>query len=284
MATREPGFFDRQVLRARRFILDLRPPGGPGLTVACGGIERCTPDYRVERPGFPWFGLELVLAGTGRIELAGALHPLSPGSLFCYGPRIPHRIESDRTRPLLKAFLDLGGDEAASLLTGSGLPPGGLRQAALSPWDRDLLDLLVSAGLEGGPAAPRVCAALARALVESLGARAVAQERTREPAWETWRRCRDRIASLEDPTADLAAAAAACGVSPGHLCRLFRRYDRSTPMALLRRRRLQQAAERLSEPGTSLTRLAAELGYSDQFHFSRAFSRAFGQPPSRMRR
>lgn len=39
---REPDFFCREVVDARRFFLDLRSRPGPGLTVASGGWELCS--------------------------------------------------------------------------------------------------------------------------------------------------------------------------------------------------------------------------------------------------
>lgn len=277
---RDPGFYVQQVVRAQRFLLDLDRPDRAGLVVACGGMERCARGYAVRRHGFPWCGIELVLDGAGTLELGDARHVLGEGSLFTYGPGIPHAIASDVQRPLLKAFVDLGGREARKLLGDVGLAPGTVRQVALTALDRDLLGLLIATGRAGGESAPAVCASLATALVQSLGLRAVSADRGREPAWHTWRRCRTWIDGQAEPPMDLEEIATGCGLSAAYLCRLFRRYDRTTPMALVRRRRLQEAAQALVVPGARLDDIATAAGYSDQFHFSRAFQREFGQPPS----
>lgn len=70
------------------------------------------------------------------------------------------------------------------------------------------------------------------------------------------------------------------GIPTRSLHRLFERYVGVSPKAMLRRYRLHEAAERLAE-GTSGTwaEVAIELGYFDQSHFIRDFTRAVGVTP-----
>ena len=51
------------------------------------------------------------------------------------------------------------------------------------------------------------------------------------------------------------------------------------PKWLIRRRRLQEAAERLRDDSDGLAVIAADLGYADQAHFTRDFRRATGLTP-----
>lgn len=74
-------------------------------------------------------------------------------------------------------------------------------------------------------------------------------------------------------------------VSPRHLQRVFARYVGVSPLWVLRRYRLQEAAATLDAgERTDLAATAADLGYADQAHFSRDFSRAIGVPPAQYRR
>ncbi|THV30918.1 AraC family transcriptional regulator [Glycomyces paridis] len=87
---------------------------------------------------------------------------------------------------------------------------------------------------------------------------------------------------LEDRSITRAdQVAARCFMSPKRLQRLFHAYIGLGPKTLLRRYRLHDAADRLAaEPGTDLTRLAADLGWSDQAHFSNDFKDLIGHRPS----
>ncbi|WP_019204435.1 helix-turn-helix transcriptional regulator [Tsukamurella sp. 1534] len=81
------------------------------------------------------------------------------------------------------------------------------------------------------------------------------------------------IATVED-------AAAALAMSPRTAQRLTKRYVGLPPLALIHRRRLQQAAERLRlEAGLPIATIAAELGYADQAHLIRDFRKVLGFTP-----
>lgn len=75
------------------------------------------------------------------------------------------------------------------------------------------------------------------------------------------------------------------GVSVRTLQRLARRYVGLPPLAMIRRYRLQEAAERLrTEPGVTVANIAAELGYADQAHLATVFREVLGFTPSGYRR
>ena len=75
--------------------------------------------------------------------------------------------------------------------------------------------------------------------------------------------------------------AEACGVSVRTLHRLAARYVGLTPYAMIRRRRLQDAAHRLRDASRpSVASVAAEHGFSDQAHFTHEFRKALGHSPS----
>jgi AraC-like DNA-binding protein len=79
--------------------------------------------------------------------------------------------------------------------------------------------------------------------------------------------------------------AAALAISTRTLQRLAKRYVGVAPAAMIRRRRLQEAAERLrSEPGSDLAAIAADLGYADHAHMTNDFRTVLGFTPSAYRR
>jgi AraC-like DNA-binding protein len=69
-------------------------------------------------------------------------------------------------------------------------------------------------------------------------------------------------------------------VSVRSLQRLAARFVGMPPQLLLRRRRLQEAAERMrADPAADLGALAAELGFADQSHLTREFRSVLGATP-----
>lgn len=81
----------------------------------------------------------------------------------------------------------------------------------------------------------------------------------------------------------LSELAAAVGVNPAHLARVFRaRYGISVG-EYGRRLRLDWAATEITRDGRPIAEVAAEAGFADQSHFTRLFRRHVGMTPARFR-
>ena len=76
----------------------------------------------------------------------------------------------------------------------------------------------------------------------------------------------------------------AVGVHATHLARCFRATYGASLGDYLRNLRLGWAAARLVGSDDAISIIAREAGFSDQAHFTRAFTRYAGEPPSRFRR
>ncbi|HWA78198.1 MAG TPA: AraC family transcriptional regulator [Polyangiaceae bacterium] len=87
-----------------------------------------------------------------------------------------------------------------------------------------------------------------------------------------------------DARFDLGSVARASGVTPQHLCRLFRRELDETPIGCGHLMRVEQAAGALERSRKTLAEIAESFGYSSAFHFSRVFKQVYGVPPSEYRR
>lgn len=85
-------------------------------------------------------------------------------------------------------------------------------------------------------------------------------------------RFRDRVA-LDD-------VARAAHVSSYHLCRIFRAVTGLTMQSYVEQLRVRAALEELDARRGDLLTLALELGFSSHAHFTGAFTKAFGVPPS----
>jgi AraC family transcriptional regulator len=82
----------------------------------------------------------------------------------------------------------------------------------------------------------------------------------------------------------LAQVAAAAGVHPAHLNRVFRAHYGCSVGRYVRRLRIDRAARELVTSRRPIAEIAAELGFADQSHFSRVFTGATGLTPGRYRK
>lgn len=127
-------------------------------------------------------------------------------------------------------------------------------------------------GLEAGAAELR----------DALDARPLSKETT-APVW--LRHIDERIDAeyLEPPT--LESLSLGASVHPGHLARTYRRFHAESIGSAVRRRRILEAVRRLGQDhGLSLAKLAQDLSFADQSHFTRCFKEVTGMTPGECRR
>lgn len=110
----------------------------------------------------------------------------------------------------------------------------------------------------------------------------VAERVAQDVAYRTVRRAIEVMASREHVT--VSTVADAVSTSPRSLHRWFARYVGVSPLRVLRRHRLQDAAAALDSGECDLTALAAALGWSDHAHFTREFRAVVGIAPQDYRR
>lgn len=88
----------------------------------------------------------------------------------------------------------------------------------------------------------------------------------------------------EDAALTPEEAATRLAVSVRTLQRMTHRHVGLSPAAMIRRRRLQEAAQRVrEEPAVDFASIAAELGYADHAHLSRDFRAVLGIAPGAYR-
>ncbi|GIJ58787.1 helix-turn-helix domain-containing protein [Virgisporangium aurantiacum] len=101
-----------------------------------------------------------------------------------------------------------------------------------------------------------------------------------DPVTETAAGLVDRIATTPGLTR-VDALAADAGLSVRSLQRLFSEYVGVAPKWVIRRYRLHEITERLAAgTGVDWAATAAELGYADQAHLTRDFTKLVGEPPT----
>jgi AraC-like DNA-binding protein len=160
--------------------------------------------------------------------------------------------------------------------------PGMFRSLRPEPaWQ--LTDRTLELGAELGAPAAEISAAL-RALPTELERAKLLDERlraVRPPEQRDAVLARGLVDRVRQDSGlqSVAALASIAGLSPRALQRLFRAYVGIGPKWVVRRFRLQEAAERLQKGSETIASVAQSLGYFDQAHFDHDFKAVVGSSP-----
>lgn len=274
-----PAFVSRQVVKSQRYFLDLRPIATRPLTVVCGGEEQVRRDYRVERDEFPYCCLEFVASGEGFAELGNRVVTLGPGSVFTYGPGVPHTIQTDPRRRLRKYYIDFVGSDALKRLRAARLTPGSHLTVAPPGEIQAVFDLIQRCGLSPSLHSQSLCGQLFGVLLTKITERALPTAAGDVAARRTFERFKQFLTDERQRLLSIDMAATEFGISTAYACRLFRRFGEQSPYRYLLRQRMNLAADLLTHERLQVRQAAARLGFADPYQFSRAFKRVAGVSP-----
>ncbi len=276
-----PSFIAGKIQEYRYFFLDLAPSPRGGLTVVCGGWERCAPDYRIERTDFEFYGIEYVARGKGLLTMDGIEHQLRPGSVFAYKPFTAHTIRTSADDPLVKSFIDFSGRDAGRIINRKVLGAHGIAYLHHPQPIHDLYEQMLETGLKGGLLAPRLCALLLELLSLRIEENAHTPSEAHSRARQSFERVRAGLQQHFRAIQSVAQLAALTHFDPAYLSRLFYRFVGESPHEMLTRLKMNDAAAHLIGGRYTVKEVAARVGFSDPYHFSRVFKKHHGIPPVR---
>ena len=220
-------------------------------------------------------------SGAGVCELGQASHPVAAGQVLIIPAGTPHRYQADPADPWSIWWLHLAGDDVPDLLAAIEL-------SISNP------TALVADPVQAASLIESVCVQLGRdetasSLVGASGAAwhllaQLASERHRRSPADAWvgrvqTRLRRNLAARVEP----AALAAEVGFSVSHFSARFSAVTGYSVTEYLKRLRMARARELLVTTDRTIASIAAEVGYDDQFYFSRQFRAVSGVSPRAFR-
>jgi AraC-like DNA-binding protein len=97
---------------------------------------------------------------------------------------------------------------------------------------------------------------------------------------ESLRRAVERMRIYHHLPLRISELSALVGMSPSHFIRTFKKVMGKSPIDWVRHERIHHAQRRLAESEDSMKQIARQVGYNDQFYFSRDFKNLVGVTPT----
>lgn len=274
-----PTFVSQQVVASKRYFLDLQPQTLLPLTVVCGGEELVRSDYLIQRDRFPYYCIEFVASGHGTAVLNGRTVMLNPGSIFSYGPDLPHVIRTDKKKRMRKYYIDFVGSSAFHALSKAHLKPGSHLTVSSPDEVRTIFELMQQCGIRSSSHSQSLCSQLLGVLLTKITEGAFPPESIDLTAHKTFEAFKAFLCDQRQRLTSIELAADEFGISPAYLCRLFKRFGEQSPYRYLLRQRMSLAADYLTHECLQVQQTARRLGYTDPYQFSKAFKRVAGISP-----
>lgn len=247
---------------------------------AIGYYPKAVNHDRIRKSGSSQFILIYCTEGTGKIHLGGETFELYPNSYFIIPKNTPHRYHSSGQNPWSIYWLHYMG-EIADLLYDRFLENGKAQVQPL-PYDEQRLLLFdqIYSLLEHG-VSDKEMEKMNLDLLHFVSSMIYHKEAN--PAVYSTDLIGNSIAYMKNSLSKKLGIddfATQQHISVSHYSRLFKEKTGTSPINYFNQLKVQKSCQYLYFTDRSIKEICTELGFDDQYYFSRLFSKITGSSPS----
>lgn len=251
-------------------------------TVARAGHLIRDPEHHIQRDHFPGHELILCLEGQGFVRVQGVRHSVRAGDLVWVNCHHPHEHGAIPEDPWEVFWVRIEGPRLEQICTILGTENRPVFKdfditAAIAAY-REIFSLMEE---DVPDSAPLIHATIARLIALAFCARRRFGPSVNIPPSLTRVIERMKLFYFEPFSVDGLSKLA--GMSPSHFARLFKSAFGISSINWLRRERINQAKRRLGDTNDPIRQIAMQVGYHDQFFFSKDFKKLTGFTPREFR-
>jgi len=236
--------------------------------------------------GSSQFILIYCVEGKGEIRVNETVHPIYPDHFFIIPAYMPHAYRSDKQDPWSIYWIHFSGSKAPLLMRFS-CQSISIERSKLSRIS-DRLDLFseIFRNLDRGFSHEtleyiNLCLAHLLATFTHLNQfREMRKNDENDPVTQSINFMLEHLTEklkLDDIAAEI-------GLSASHYCRLFQNRTGHPPIDYFIQLKIQRACSLLDNSGWMIADVSREMGFEDQFYFSRVFSKVMGMSPGEYRK
>lgn len=255
-----------------------------GLWLVRAGRNQAKPNYQVGSRFIECYSIHFVLGGQVKVERGELSLILKQGDLFCLYPQLAYSYQVvPSSSPLRMCWIAMDGGQVPHLLEAAGLSPE-------RPYREQTVGSHVLSTLEGlmdvlrkqqGAGSAAAILSLIYQLFSQITVRHSEIPPAKRSAW--LQQSVDFLKLHFSEGITIQDAADYAGVNRSHFSTVFTEQMGISPLRYLQKLKMEKAAKLLQDTSLPVTEIALSTGYPDLFSFSKAFSKYYGQPPSKYR-
>ena len=273
-----------KVLQAEYFYYDTSPKFNKRLAIVCGGIEQCSPEYDVNRSNYPYYFAKYTIEGKGTLEINEKTIYLKPGILTGFEPGTAHHYHADANDPMKHIFVTFMGNQASELFCKSTLAKEHFIDVANFEETFSYFQKILQTGLKRPEYSQELCCNYLRILLLEQASGLFLTKKNISVSMSTYQECKKFIDNHFSTIKSPNEVAETCNINVRYMSSLFKRHGQIPPSQYLMRLKLNKAAYLLLTTDLSVKEVAFEIGFEDQYHFSKNFKQFHRMAPLNYRK
>ncbi|MHC4874185.1 MAG: helix-turn-helix domain-containing protein [Planctomycetota bacterium] len=133
---------------------------------------------------------------------------------------------------------------------------------------------------KGYSSSSNIAANLLEPLLQTISQEYLRADNKKDPEMVMFNKCREFMTHNYLTIESVSDIAEKFSITHSKLCSLFKAYEKNTPHKFLLQRKMTHAVYELHQQECTVSEIAGQLGFADQYSFSKTFKRVMGYCPS----
>jgi AraC-like DNA-binding protein len=250
------------------------------LSTILAGMKTAAQGYNFQLSKYPFFRITYTISGQATLKDSSGEHAINAGSVYYFAPKESGTIINNSDTPWTHIYIHFTGTEAAGMLKKITAISKHTLMVSKPERIRYLFEYIVDNCVEQHEDSQAICDSLLRNILLLLPTSAIHYSKHLNTSQLNFIQCRNYITGNFSNITSVQDIVENCHLSDAYICRLFRKYSDTSPMAYVTQLKMNQAALLLLQTDYSVKKISMMMSFSNQYYFSKTFKKAYGSSPA----
>jgi YesN/AraC family two-component response regulator len=253
------------------------------LGTVFGGTKKVAKGYNLHLSDYPFYRIVYTVSGQAAIKTNKREYIAAPCSTYYFTPKESSYIINNADMPWVHIYVHFTGTDAARMFK----KITDLSDRVLYTPDPSeiqyLFEKIAYNCAEQYEDSQTICDSYLRVLLLKLGSQAIQTSKYLASSHMTYLWCYNYIKDNFSDIVSLENIAEKRYINKVYLCRLFKQYGNTSPMAHVMKLKMNKAVLLLMQTDYSIKQISLMLHFNNQYYFSEMFKKMYGNSPQHFR-
>ncbi|MFI3291119.1 MAG: AraC family transcriptional regulator [Opitutales bacterium] len=275
-------FLSKHLVSGKYFFKEINYTSNEDIFMLCCGKELCSKNFFLDNhTNIVSNTIEFIVDGDWFVQSGDYKKVLRVGSIFIRTKKDDYTLKNLSGRDCIKYFLEFDGLRAEEILRERNIPIAEAIVISDSEWIVSLFDKMKDLSSFNDVSAVRMGNLFLNILIEFLSEDVKMKKDYSSASYTTFKDIKNYIIENYLTINNLDGILQKKSIHKAYLCALFNKYEQTTPLAFLRKLKLNHALNLIMRKKVSIKEASYIVGYENQYHFSKAFKSSYGLSPKK---
>ena len=243
------------------------------------GNKKVSKGYNFSLSDYPFHRIVYTISGQAVIKNGKKRYIADSGSIYYFAPGETGKVVNTDELPWRHIYIHFTGSKASKLIDTIKILPKRIFHVSNPDKIQNIFENIVTSCEEQYENSQKISDCYLKILLLYLSNQALNKHMHTSVSYQGYIKCHNYINDNFSNILSLQDIADECYMDKVYICRLFKKYTKTSPMAYVTSLKMNKAALLLIHTDKSIKQISRMLNFENQYYFSRTFKKTYGISP-----